>query len=286
MVRAAEDVPLLLIYRRRSRPGKAMCNTPCMAKTTDSLSEPSPASYYPVIINFSDDSSEWFKQIAAAVHARPSEIRVQFCGGREILPYNLICLRNCLMDIPTSIRLVTVAMGALPAFACVAWLVGEERRIAREARLWIPDLPKTLLKNGTKGRCLELTPVLPRENESEDEAAADKVPFGVPSPGEASQKIRRASGQLRRETDFRILADMVNEWFPSWEFAGKGLCFDDLLEWGVVLPEWVVGAGRAGVRRVFPEQGNGGEGEIARPAPEAAVESPVVRRRRSGRRNA
>jgi hypothetical protein len=190
------------------------------------------------------------------------------------------------LDIPTSIRLVTVAMGSLPAFACVAWLVGEERRIAREARLWIPDLPETLLKQGTKGRSLLPTPVAPRESDPEDEETADEVPFGVPTPGEASQKIRRRSGRLRRETDLRILADIVNEWFPSWEFAGKCLRFHDLLEWGVVLPGWVIGSGRAGVRRVFPEEVTGGEVAAAGTSPEAPAEVAFAGRRRSRRRNA
>jgi hypothetical protein len=40
------------------------------------------------------------------------------------------------------------------------------------------------------------------------------------------------------EMDLRILADAVNEWFPTWEFNGKYLDFQDLLDWEVIKPEW------------------------------------------------
>lgn len=45
----------------------------------------------------------------------------------------------------------------------------------------------------------------------------------------------------RLETDLRALADVINEWFPTWEFSGGYLCFSDLLEWKVVKPEWGFG---------------------------------------------
>ena len=73
--------------------------------------------------------------------------------------------------------------------------------------------------------------------------------FGLTAPSETSPKTQRRSAHLRRETDLRILADITNEWFPSWEFAGKSLRFHDLLEWGVVKPEWLIGSARSGVRR-------------------------------------
>ena len=249
----------------------AVCKNFGMAKKTHSSSEPqqSQPSYYPVIINFSDDSSEWYKQIATAIHAAPPEIRVQFCGGSEVVAFDLICLRNCLLDIPTSIRLVTVAMGSLPAFACVPWLVGEERHIAREARVWIPELPEELLRHGTKGRRSKPVPMPPTESESEEEEL-DEL-FGITPTQEASAKTRRRLANPRKETDMRILADMANEWFPSWEFAGQSLRFDDLLEWGVVKPEWAIGSSRATVRRTVPDRADGVEATESAPRTERAV---------------
>jgi hypothetical protein len=229
----------------------ALCKNSVMPNQNDSEPQHVQAAYYPVIINFSDDSSEWYKHIATAIHAGPPEIRVQFYGGCEVAPFDLICLRNCLLDVPESIRLVTVAMGSLPAFACVPWLAGEERHIAGEARVWIPDLPEPLLRHGTKARHskpIQFVPTAAEAAEAEAEAEVDEI-FGVTAPSETSPKTQRRSAHLRRETDLRILADITNEWFPSWEFAGKSLRFHDLLEWGVVKPEWVIGSTRSGVRR-------------------------------------
>ncbi len=257
----------------------AVCKNFGMAKKTHSASEPqqSQPSYYPVIINFSDDSSEWYKQIATAIHAAPPEIRVQFCGGSEVVAFDLICLRNCLLDIPTSIRLVTVAMGSLPAFACVPWLVGEERHIAREARVWIPELPEELLRHGTKGRRTKPVPMPPTESESEEEEL-DEI-FGITPTQEASAKTRRRFANPRKESDMRILADMANEWFPSWEFAGKFLGFDDLLEWGVVKSEWAIGSPRAVVRRTIPDAADEAEPISSTPRTETTAADFRKRRR-------
>ena len=200
-------------------------------------------------------------------------------------PFDLICLRNCLLDVPESIRLVTVAMGSLPAFACVPWLVGEERHIAGEARVWIPDLPEPLLRHGTKARHTKPIQFAPTEAEAAqaaEEAEVDEI-FGVTTPADATRKTQRRSAHLRRETDLRILADMTNEWFPSWEFAGKSLRFRDLLEWGVVKPEWVIGSTRSGVRRTtaVPLE----EATPAKKTPQAnySAEEGANKRRRSER---
>jgi hypothetical protein len=278
------DVRFTLTSDRARRAQRAVCKNPGMAKRTHSASDPqkSHPSYYPVIINFSDDSSEWYKQIASAIHAAPPEIRVQFCGGSEVVAFDLICLRNCLLDIPTSIRLVTVAMGSLPAFACVPWLVGEERHIAREARVWIPELPEELLRHGTKGRRSKPVPMPPTESESEEEEL-DKI-FGITPSHEASAKTRRRSANPRRETDMRILADMANEWFPCWEFAGKSLRFDHLLEWGVVKPEWAIGSSRAAVRCTIPDSANAAEPVASNPhTPPTAADNPKKRRKPEAR---
>lgn len=279
-VLSRDDLPA-----RFARTPAAVCKNSGMPNQNDSEPQHIQAAYYPVIINFSDDSSEWYKQIATAIHAGPPEIRVQFYGGCEVAPFDLICLRNCLLDVPESIRLVTVAMGSLPAFACVPWLVGEERHIAGEARVWIPDLPEPLLRHGTKARHTKPIQFAPTEAEAAqtaEEAEVDEI-FGVTTPADATRKTQRRSAHLRRETDLRILADMTNEWFPSWEFAGKSLRFRDLLEWGVVKPEWVIGSTRSGVRRTtaVPLE----EATPAKKTPQAnrSAEEGANKRRRSER---
>jgi hypothetical protein len=51
------------------------------------------------------------------------------------------------------------------------------------------------------------------------------------------------------EEDLCALANAMNEWFPSWEFKGSHLTFEDLVGWGVVKPEWGFGGRGARTRR-------------------------------------
>lgn len=216
---------------------------------------PSPAptlTYYPVIINFGDDSTTWYQQVAAAIHAQPPEIRVQFVGGNVVAPYDIVSLRNCLLEIPAHIRLVTTAAASLPPFACAAWMTGDERRIARDAVVWIPNLPEQLLRSGSKGPHGCLQKQQEDEDIQDDGFDDDDIPFGAPPVWESRNHRNESQnmGTARMEADIRILADIVNAWFPTWEYAGKFLRFDDLLEWGVVRPEWGFGGTRS--RQTLP----------------------------------
>lgn len=211
---------------------------------------PSPAPalpYYPVIINFGDDSTTWYQQVAAAIHAQPPEIRVQFVGGNVVAPYDIVSLRNCLLEIPEHIRLVTTAAASLPPFACAAWMAGDERRIARDAVVWIPNLPEQLLRSGSKGPHGCLQKQEEDDDLQDDGFEDDDIPFGAPPVWESRNQRNESQnmGTARMEADIRILTDIVNAWFPTWEYAGKFLRFDDLLEWGVVQPEWGFGGTRS-----------------------------------------
>ena len=105
-----------------------------------------------LVINFQDDATQWFQNLTAAVAATPQEIEVQFVGGWVAPPYEIIALRNALLGIPRSIRLVTTALVSLPPLTCAAWLVGDVRRIARDAVVWIPELPDNILRHGLRCR--------------------------------------------------------------------------------------------------------------------------------------
>jgi hypothetical protein len=240
------------------------------------------------VINFEDAATQWFENLSAAVSAQPQEIEVQFVGGCVTPPHEIIALRNALLGIPGSIRLVTTALASLPPLTCAAWLVGDERRIAKDAVVWIPEVPEDILRNGLrrphpalserggkKARGAE-EDVRVDEGEPEDEDeddAEDDVPFGRP---------RTNTGGQRCERDLRALADVVNEWFPCWEFKGSCLTFDDLVVWDVVKPEWCFGgrgvrnrpealakAGRAGVRakesRALGEMEPAGTTDVQKP---------------------
>jgi len=217
-----------------------------------------------LVINFEDDATQWFQNLSAAVSAQPQEIEVQFVGGCVAPPYEIIALRNALLGIPRSIRLVTTALVSLPPMTCAAWLVGDERRIARDAVVWIPDLPDDILRHGlgrphrvlsegvVKKAAGEGAAVCVDEedldhDDGDEVEAEDTVPFGRP---------RSRIGRQRCERDLRTLADACNEWFPSFEFRGTFLTYHDLVLWDVVKPEWCFG-GR-GVRNRLEAPANKG----------------------------
>ena len=212
-----------------------------------------------LVINFQDDATQWFQNLTAAVAARPQEIEVQFVGGCVAPPYEIIALRNALLGIPRSIRLVTTALVSLPPLTCAAWLVGDVRRIARDAVVWIPELPDNILRHGLRCRHRSSNEgVIKRaaseggsfsvdeDDLKEGDGAENVVPFGR----------RRSVERERCERDLRTLADAINEWFPCFEFRGTYLTFDDLIAWDVVKPEWCFG-GR-GVRNRPEDPANNG----------------------------
>ena len=131
---------------------------------------------------------------------------------------------------------MTVAYTSLPPFVCAAWLAGDERRIARDVRVWIPNLPVRLLREGSKA-ALDSLP----ENRSPQTEFTPHEAWRTQSGGVVMPEVLHTA---RWEADFRALADATNEWFPCWEYRGYSLGFGDLLTWKVVLPEW--GFGGAG----------------------------------------
>lgn len=220
-----------------------------------------------LVINFEDDATQWFESLNAAVSAQPQEIEVQFTGGCVAPPYEIVGLRNALLRIPDSIRLVTTALVSLPPMTCAAWLVGDERRIAKDAVVWIPELPDDILRHGLRRSHRASSEGVVKKAASTGEAVAadeedldedddaqeaeDPVPFGRP---------KSRLGRQRCERDLRQLADCINEWFPCFEFRGACLTFDDLVVWDVVKPEWCFG-GR-GVRNRPEAPANAGRTSI------------------------
>jgi hypothetical protein len=207
-----------------------------------------------IIINFGDDATTWFREISAAVQAGPRAINVQFVGGACPPAFETVSLRNMLLQIPGHIKLTTTAACSLPPLTCAAWMVGDERHIARDAVVWIPQIPADLM-NGVPGSSNQNACEL-QENEIEDEDAEGITPFDEPlrRPRNALSRSGYTMGGERIKSDLRTLCDAVNEWFPSWEFIGSSLSVEDLLDWEVIRPEWVFG-GRSPRTRTLPVAG-------------------------------
>jgi hypothetical protein len=225
-----------------------------------------------IIINFGDDATTWFREISAAVQAGPGAINVQFVGGACPPAFETISLRNMLLQIPGHIKLTTTAACSLPPLTCAAWLIGDERHIARDAVVWIPEIPANLMKhvpNAPNQNAVEVKEIDPEDDDTEDNA-----PFGEPPRRTRNTLSRRGytMGDARIRADLRTLCDAVNEWFPSWEFIGSSLSVEDLLEWDVIRPEWVFG-GRSPRTRTPPAAAAKPGGRTAKKTQSKALET-------------
>jgi len=208
-----------------------------------------------VIVNFGDEATTWFREIAAAVQSSPEEIHIQFVGGACPPAFETVSLRNVLLQIPKHIKLVTIAACSLPPLTCAAWMVGDERHIAGDAEVWIPNLPEHLMNSALKS--YKLNTWEESGNEIEVDGEEDSEDENIPGAGPSqSYRRRRSKNGLimagpRHDKDISILCEAINEWFPSWEFMGSCLSVADLIEWNVIQPEWTFG-GRSPRTRHLP----------------------------------
>jgi hypothetical protein len=206
-----------------------------------------------VIVNFGDDATTWFREIAAAIETNPREINVQLVGGACPPTFETVSLRNMLLQVPSHINLVTTAACSLPPLTCAAWLVGDERHIARDAVVWIPEAPEYLMRGTSGASHLGNDGDSGSENDGESEADGNQRNGHSTGPRRSPSKRGFTMAAPRFEDDVRLLFEAINEWFPSWEFSGSCLKVDDLIEWNVVLPQWTFG-GRS--RRTRLPSGN------------------------------
>lgn len=225
-------------------------------------------------INLGDGAycEQWIRRLSEIIKPDTTSLDVVFLGGgAKVNPSVILSLRNALLLVPQHIKLRTVASASLSPFFCAVWLLGDERWIARNARIWIPRLPETILRGGeTEDHAAEALQNRVRETDNaEDGAGGDE--------GEAEDldtllrnmvQPKRAAGgshqpgllesecgcdRCRIITELRTLATVVNEWLPCWEFSGKAISSEDLVEMRVIRPDWVFGnpsSGRARARHV------------------------------------
>ena len=228
-----------------------------------------PATHSTVQINLADAlcCELWVRAIADALKPETRRLDVFFLGGGELIcPSALLSLRNALMLVPPVIFMRTYATCSLSPFACVPWLLGDERWIAHGARLWIPKVREEILrghlgtgadletKSGvTANRFSQVEQGDQEENEEEDDEDASPIEGRLKSMSRMADCRCSLGGnecgcrRRRIAVELRTLASILNEWFPCWEYAGKGITCEELIELRIVKREWVFGG--AGGRR-------------------------------------
>jgi hypothetical protein len=224
-----------------------------------------PSSHVAVHINLSDGecSEMWSCMITAAIEPGIKSLDVFFIGGgAAVEPSALISLRNTLLLVPSlaghPVFIRTFATSSLPPFSCIAWLVGDERWIAKDARVWIPDVPEVILRGKQHPSFRANAPepqAPPAASDERDDALTDDADEEHNQPSLNEATIRRKSsqkdckchgdpeecacGRTRILNDLRTMADVINEWFPSWEYSGRGISTDELLEMRIIKPDWI-----------------------------------------------
>jgi len=206
-----------------------------------------------VVVDLAEKATTWFRDIREAVQTSPAEIHIHLLGGVCAPLFEIISLRNALLLIPKHIKLVTVAACSLPPLACAAWLAGDERHIAQDAVVWIPNVPEHLMKGPTKTCHSDSWVESENESESDEEDDSDEQTTNRISPSGFLLKVTKSGfslGHRRRDRDIQTLCGVINEWLPCWEFKGSCLNVTDLIEWNVVQPEWVFGGQSARTRHL------------------------------------
>jgi hypothetical protein len=205
-----------------------------------------------VYLNLNDApySELWIRCITQSVTPQTELLEVHFIGGGPLIdPSSLLSLHNTLTQVPESVRVRTIATCSLSPFSCVAWLAGDERWIARNARVWIPDLDENIL------RAFQKTPDEYPEPPAPPDWVSRKKEDSEPDRHECVRELFHEAcscNRCRLDTELCTVAGIINEWFPCWEFAGRSLSATDLLELGVIRADWIFGGPRHG-RKSLPE---------------------------------
>ena len=219
-------------------------------------------------INLADSAfcESWIRKLVEAITPETTSLDVFFLGGgNQVNPSVILALRNALLALPDSVTIRTVAMGSMSPFFCAVWLVGDQRWISSDARLWIPKLPEPILRGREARQPLQeipspLTRLRPASrDEDHNDDTPDRFPSdsadleALPKPGTREHACMADSHphavfeedcgcrRCRMIAELRSLASVINEWFPCWEFAGRGITPQELVELRVIRPNWIFG---------------------------------------------
>lgn len=223
------------------------------------MRKPRKTPHVSVPINLSDVgyAETWIRAITESVKPGTERLDIFFIGGGSVVePTALLSLRNTILlapqlaGQPTFIR--TFAACSLSPFACIAWLAGDERWMARDASIWIPEIPESLLRGTPREVSAEEGHSFVPEDEDSMDSGEDEedqtlnLTFGPRKSAYAKCTCKKspdkcACGRARMANDLSTMAAIVNEWFPAWEYSGRNISCEELIELRVIKPNWTFG---------------------------------------------
>ena len=156
---------------------------------------------------------ERIAQLERALAKKPRALQIDMIGVGEIPADSALLIRSVLMNRSPETRIITNARSSLQDAAVLVWLLGDERRIRDDARLFFRRT--TLTETGE---------VKPNEVWKENECKAD-----------ASDDIDPEEG------DYAKVLQAINEFLPVKELAGRLIHVPVLRQFGLVENEKVDG---------------------------------------------
>jgi len=160
-------------------------------------------------------SSYFLKQalkLETALARKPRVLRLEMIGDGEIPADTALLMRSILMNRSPKTQLVTVARSSLQGGSVLVWLLGDQRIIRDDARVFF------------------------RRNPLADEDPVE-IYAGI---GEAEPKYKDSYSSIDPEdADYARVLQLINEFLPVNEFAGRIVNVAILRQFGLVENERV-----------------------------------------------
>jgi hypothetical protein len=155
---------------------------------------------------------ERIAQLESALAKKPRRLQIDMVGTGEIPADSALLIRSALMNRSPKTRIVTAARSSLQGGAVMVWLLGDNRIIRDDARLFFR-----------------------RADLSEDhEAKPDEVwKVEEPNPWASSSAVDPEEG------DYARVLEVINEFLPVRELAGRLIGVPVLRQFGLVENEKV-----------------------------------------------
>lgn len=146
-------------------------------------------------------------KLEATLKDKPKVIRLEMIGEGEIPADTALLIRSILIDRSPDIQLATDARSSLQGASVLVWLLGDQRTIRDDARIFF------------------------RRNPLADEDPVE-VYAGL---GEAEPKYKDSYSSVNPEdADYARVLEHINEFLPVTEFAGRIIKVSVLREFGLL----------------------------------------------------
>lgn len=151
-------------------------------------------------------------QLESALARKPKVLRLELVGDGELPADTALLIRSILMSRPAGTQLVTHARSGLQGGSALVWLLGDQRLIRDDARLFFKRNP-----------------------------LADEDPVEVYAGlGPAEPKYKDSYSSIDPEdADYERVLDLINEFLPVKEFAGRIVTVSVLRQFGLIENEVV-----------------------------------------------